>query len=70
VSATLEERQKEFPHVIELALFQNRSADKRIRRARGITAGTLLLSRPKLTAAAGAAPLCKVVSQIFESAKA
>jgi hypothetical protein len=70
VSATLEKRQIEFPHIVELALFQNRSADKRIRRARGITAGTLLLSCPKLTAAAGAPPRCEVVSEIFKSAKA
>ena len=52
--ATLKELQIEFPHIIEPALFQNRSADKRIRRARSVATRILLGSRPKTTAAVAA----------------
>ncbi len=67
---TLKEGQIEFPQVIELALFQNGSTDKGIRRTRCVTTRILLVSGPKSTAAAATCSQLEVAAQILKSTKA
>jgi hypothetical protein len=67
---TLKEGQIEFPQVIELALFQNGSADKSVRRTWCVTARILLVSGPKSTAAATTGSQLEVAAQILKSTKA